>query len=193
MIVYLNTNGAQRLQFVQSYDSGHSGTSYFNEYTGKVTHITDDIAFGGNFPGVDIKHVNDTSFKGVQNGFGKGWSLNICETVSLVSGNGLAEKYKVRYRDEDGTEIYFVEETAGAELCDEAGRGMTLKLPSGSPNQYIITLKDGTKRFSTLGEVFAKYSIPTARKRRCRCQTTVPFRSPIIRGVRPPLSIREIC
>ncbi len=83
------------------------GQSYFNEYTGKVTHITDDIAFGGNFPGVDIKHVNDTSFKGVQSGFGKGWTLNICETVSLVSGNGLAEKYKVRYRDEDGTEIYF--------------------------------------------------------------------------------------
>ncbi len=146
MVVYLNTNGLNDFNSYKSYDSGHSGTSYFNEYTGKVTHITDDIAFGGNFPGVDIKHVNDTSFKGVQSGFGKGWTLNICETVSLVSGNGLAEKYKVRYRDEDGTEIYFVEETAGAELCDEAGRGMTLKLPSGSPNQYIITLKDGTKK-----------------------------------------------
>ncbi len=156
IVVYLNTTGLNDFNSYKTYDMGHAGTAYINEYTGKVTHIVEDIAYQSNFPTVEIRHVNNTARKDAQEGYGKGWSLNICESVALIpQSSGLASKYKIKYRDEDGTEIYFLENGSTTNLKDEVGRGMTLLMPSGSATTYTITMKDGTKKvFDSWGSLY---------------------------------------
>ena len=144
-VIYLNQTGLNDFNSYKNYDMGFAGNVYINEYTGKATTIVDDIAYGGNFPSIDIRHVNNTEWKDYQTGYGKGWSLNYCEYVLLLTSGDYPQKYKMKYRDEDGTELYFIGKEGSSELEDEVGRGYKVSM---STTDYPITLilKDGTKK-----------------------------------------------
>ncbi|MCI8510144.1 MAG: hypothetical protein HFJ06_16550, partial [Lachnospiraceae bacterium] len=116
-----------------------------NEYTGAVTHIVSDVSYGGNFPSIDIRHVNNTSWKDQANAYGRGWLLNISEKLSELH-NEKMPKYKYVYRDEDGTELYFIAKSSGSGFEDEVGRGLELAHTHGATYPYTITFKDGTKK-----------------------------------------------
>ncbi len=146
IVKYFNTTGLNDFNSYKSYDMGSAGTLYANEYTGAVTHIVNDVSYGGNFPSITINHVNNTSWKDNANAYGRGWLLNISEKITEISGDQLPERYRYRYRDEDGTEIYFLTKESGSGFEDEVGRGLELTHTSGATYPYTITFKDGTKK-----------------------------------------------
>ena len=104
MISYYDSTGLNDFNSYKTYDIENSGTVYFNEYTGNVTYIQNDVRYGGNRLNANINHVLNTDWKGTQYGFGLGWQLNITESIKEVTDPNLTAKgYCYCLRDEDGT------------------------------------------------------------------------------------------
>lgn len=101
MISYYDSTGLNDFNSYKTYDIENSGTVYFNEYTGNVTYIQNDVRYGGNRLNANINHVLNTDWKGTQYGFGLGWQLNITESIKEVTDPNLTAKgYCYCLRDE---------------------------------------------------------------------------------------------
>lgn len=146
-IVYRNQTGLESYQTYHSQNVGRAGTVYTNDYNGNVVLIHQDLSTPGNLMQVSVNHVYNTNDKDVDIGYGKGFRLNLSQTVNLETINGT--EY-AKYKDEDGTAHYLKKE--GSEYKDEDGLSLTLtkesngnfKMKDKQSNVLIFQNKNNT-------------------------------------------------
>lgn len=160
IIQYRNQKGLEGYWSFSSADAGNAGTAMVNDYNGNLVIVREDITSPSDLMPLSISHVYNGYMAGefftkssgkaytVEYGsdmrIGRGWKLNIQETIVPVPTNiGLVDndelKYKYIYTDGDGTEHYFLLEDG--KIVDEDGLGLTLTLDGASG--YKLTDKDG--------------------------------------------------
>lgn len=120
-IVYRNQTGIEDYLSYHTQSIGRAGTIYTNDYNGNLvlTHY-DAGTPGGRLP-VSINHVFNTNDKDKNIGYGKGYRLNLSQTIEFQTINDVVYG---KYVDEDGTAHYFKQE--GSLYKDEDGLGLTL-------------------------------------------------------------------
>lgn len=120
-IIYRNQTGIENYLSYHTQDVGRAGTVYTNDYNGNLVLTHYDVSTpGGRLP-VSIKHVFNTNDKDKDIGYGKGYRLNLSQTIEFQTINSV--EY-AKYIDEDGTAHYFKIE--GTIYKDEDGLGLKL-------------------------------------------------------------------
>lgn len=137
-IVYRNQTGLEDYLSYHTQSVGRAGTVYTNDYNGNLVLVHQDAATPGNRLPVSINHVFNTNNKGTNLGYGKGYRLNLTQTIEQQT---IDETEYLRYTDEDGTSHYFPK--SGNEYKDEDGLALTI-YPDGS--NYRLEDKNGNKR-----------------------------------------------
>ena len=140
-IVYRNQTGLEDYLSYHTQSVGRAGTVYTNDYNGNLVLVHQDAATPGNRFPVSINHVFNTNNKGTNLGYGKGYRLNLTQTIEQQTIDGT--EY-LRYTDEDGTAHYFPK--SGNEYKDEDGLALTI-YPDGS--NYRLEDKNGNKSIFT--------------------------------------------
>ncbi len=146
-IVYRNQTGLESYQTYHLQNIGRAGTVYTNDYNGNLVLIHQDATTPGNLMPVSINHVYNTNDKDIDIGYGKGFRLNLSQTINLETINGI--EY-AKYIDEDGTAHYLKKE--GSEYKDEDGLSLTLtkegngnfKMKDKQSNVLIFQNKNNT-------------------------------------------------
>ncbi|HEX2939317.1 MAG TPA: DNRLRE domain-containing protein, partial [Ruminiclostridium sp.] len=147
---YTDTQGLEDYWSTHTQDAGRAGTGYFNDYTGNVTVVENDIDESGSRLPLSLNHVFnnsaaiDGSYSSQTIKYGKGWKLDATERVFSSS----IENYPYYLVDGDGTTHYFYKDpnNSSAGIVDEDGLGLTLTVlnSSGNTNSAIqIKDKDG--------------------------------------------------
>ena len=145
-ITYRNNKGLESYWTYTSFDAGSAGTAYINDYTGNLVFIHNDMNTSGSRLPLSIAHVYNgysanEAFDLSPPAAGKGWRINMAQSVFPSTYNGLpdeaAKKYPYIYTDGDGTEHYFYKIT-NTEFLDEDGLGLSLKINQGSTNAFYV-------------------------------------------------------
>jgi RHS repeat-associated protein len=137
-ITYLNTIGLEDYWTYHALDAGLAGTGYINDFTGELTAAFTDYLLDSDRMPFALSHVYSSSRRATSQStldVGKGWMLNIQESVTSVTLNGV-QKYK--YIDGDGTEHYF-EKNSSNVWQDDSGLELTLTIGTST---YTITSKE---------------------------------------------------
>lgn len=103
------------------------------------------VHHGGRLP-VSINHVYNTNEKDTDIGYGKGYRLNLSQTIELTK---IDDNEYLKYIDEDATSHYLLKNSTTKEYKDEDGLGLIAKI---SGNNVIMEDKAGNKM------TFNKYS-----------------------------------
>ena len=135
-IVYRNQTGLETYQTYHTQSVGRAGTIYTNDYNGNVVLQHYDVSTPGNLMPVSINHVYNTNDKDIDIGYGKGFRLNLSQTINLETINNI--EY-AKYVDEDGTTHYLKKEENNI-YKDEDGLSLTLTLEGNS--NFRMTDKD---------------------------------------------------
>lgn len=139
-ITYRNQTGLEDYLTYESQSIGRAGTSYVNNYNGNLSVIHSDASTpGGRLP-ASIYHVYNTNDRTTNIGFGKGFRLNLSQTIDITKINNT--EY-ARYIDEDGTRHYFLKQGTTNKYIDEDGLGLTLTL--NSDGTFTMTDKGSNK------------------------------------------------
>ena len=159
---YRNSKGIEDYYSYTDLDGGEAGTAYVNDYTGNLVFIQEGISTSGEKAPVSVNLIYNSADKtrynyGSKPYVGKGWKLNIQQTVKSSSSYGLTgdayNTYPYVYTDEDGTEHYFMKVVDGSttKYYDEDGLGLELTKTSSS---YTITdSQDGKMTFLANGNL----------------------------------------
>ncbi len=134
IIQYRNQTGLESYLTTHTQDIGRT-TVYTNDYNGNLTLIHNDVSTPGNRLPVRINHVYNTNDKELDIGYGKGFRLNLNQTLEEQPISGI--KY-LKYIDEDATRHYFYEESGMWK--DEDGLDLTI---TASGTNYIMKDKGG--------------------------------------------------
>ena len=135
-IVYRNQTGLETYQTYHTQTVGRAGTIYTNDYNGNVVLKHGDFSTPGNLMPVSVNHVYNTNDKDIDIGYGKGFRLNLSQTINLETINNI--EY-AKYIDEDGTAHYLKKEENNT-YKDEDGLSLTLTLEGNS--NFRMTDKD---------------------------------------------------
>lgn len=126
-ITFRNQNGLEDYWSYHSQDVGRAGTSYVNDYNGNLVLTNGDVQTPGNRMPLSIYHVYNSNNAWKDIGMGKGWRLNLSQTIIRTTYSGI--EY-AKYTDEDGTDHYFQKQGTTNEYKDEDGLGLKLTLNS---------------------------------------------------------------
>lgn len=138
-ITYRNQTGIEDYLSYHVQDAGRAGTVYTNDYNGNLTLVHSDMQTPGNLMPVSIEHVYNTNDKVTNIGYGKGFRLNLSQTLEKQTIDGT--EY-IQYIDEDGTRHYFTK-ISDNHYKDEDGLALTLKLDN---NIFTMTDSSGNKQ-----------------------------------------------
>lgn len=120
-IVYRNQTGIENYLSYHTQNIGRAGTIYTNDYNGNLVLTHYDVSTpGSRFP-VSINHVFNTNDKDKDIGYGKGYRLNLSQTIEFQT---ISDVEYAKYIDEDGTAHYLKKE--GTIYNDEDGLGLSL-------------------------------------------------------------------
>ncbi len=147
LINYTNNAGLESYWTYHSKDFGRAGTVYVNDASGNATIVHGDFSLNGNRMPISLKHIYNTSYKSINEGFGYGWSLNLKQTLTFSNINGI--QYYI-YKDEDGTKHYF--QDYGAGYIDESGLNLSLTVNSDS-TKIIKDKADNILKFDSAGKL----------------------------------------
>lgn len=134
-IVYRNQTGLETYQTYHTQSLGRAGTIYTNDYNGNLVLKHEDLSTPGNLMPVSVNHVYNTNDKDIDIGYGKGFRLNLSQTINLETISGI--EY-AKYVDEDGTAHYLKKE--GNNYKDEDGLSLTAALDGN--NDFRIMDKE---------------------------------------------------
>ncbi len=138
IIAYRNQTGIEEYLSYHHQSVGRAGEVYTNDYNGNLTLIhTDAVTHGGRLP-ITIQHIYNTNEKDNDIGYGKGFRLNLSQTLELQNIGGT--EY-IKYIDEDATVHYFKKNSNTNLYEDEDGLGLTI---ANSSNDKIMTDKSGS-------------------------------------------------
>ncbi len=148
-ITYRNNKGIEGYWTYSSFSVGDAGTAYINDYTGNLVFVQSDSATAGGPLPASVEHVYnnymaDTRYSKTTPYVGKGWRLNIQQTLLSSSEFGLTgdskEQYPYVYTDADGTDHYFYKKTedGSTKYYDEDGLGLELTIGSNGNKKYTI-------------------------------------------------------
>ena len=143
-IVYRNNKGLENYWSYTSASAGIAGTANVNDYSGNLVFTSSDTATSGLLMPVTIERVYNgymanQLYKDVKPYVGRGWKLNIQQTVRTTN----IDKFPYVYEDGDGTKHYFYQKSS-SECIDEDGLGLKItKTDSG----YTISDDDGNKMY----------------------------------------------
>jgi RHS repeat-associated protein len=137
IINYVSYSGLEGYWTYRSQSVGRAGTAYINDYNGTLTIIHNDISFSGNRLPININHVYNSIEKDLDLGYGKGWRLNLSQTVTKVQGSSYYQ-----YIDDDGTAHFFYYDSAAGNYKDESGARLILTINTASSEYYKIVDKD---------------------------------------------------
>ncbi len=161
VINYRNNKGIESYWSYSTADVENAGTAYVNDYTGNLVLTNTLASISSERGSLAIQYVYNgyaagTKYTAKSNNIttsaGKGWSLNLFQTVRPSSLYGLtgddATNYPYVYTDGDGTEHYiYKDKDNGNKLVDEDGLGLTLTLSSTENWKYRISDKDGNRLY----------------------------------------------
>ncbi len=179
-IEYRNNKGLEGYWSFSSFSAGTGGAGHVNDYSGNLVYEIPLMSTISEIMPVSLSLVynsyaaNTVYVSGKENSFrttpGKGWRLNIQETVLTSEKYGLtgtaAEQYPFVYTDGDGTEHYFVKTTEKDEnqnektvYKDEDGLGLVLTDNPDKNASYQITDKqDNSWYFNAKGNLVSIYN-----------------------------------
>lgn len=146
---FVNNTGLESQWTYHSQDASRAGTGYVNDYNGNLVFVHDDISMSGSRMPVAINHVFNSNDKGSNINFGKGWRLNLSQTVTSTTFyiNGSNVLY-YKYIDEDGTVHYFQDGTSP--IKEELGADLNLT-KNGDGSFTIKDKKDNKLNFNSSG------------------------------------------
>ena len=162
-IVYRNNKGLEDYWTYSSFAVGSAGTAYVNDYSGNLTFVTTDSSTASGYAPASVQHVYNGYMAGDKYSkttpyVGRGWRLNIQQTLLPSSEYGLTgtskDKYPYVYTDEDGTEHYFYKKTEDGKTkyVDEDGLKLELTTSGSGSSKYAIKdEKDNYIYFNTKG------------------------------------------
>ena len=142
VINYRHTLGLEDYWNYSTQDFGEFGGGYVNNYSGNLVYIHNDTSYNSGINGFTLSHVYNSGNSATSGHFGKGWGLNLVQTLKSVSIEGNSN-VKYEYTDGDGTRHYFVLNSDG-KIVDEDGLGLTYTDNSASDAtlKHKITDKD---------------------------------------------------
>lgn len=165
-IVYRNNKGIEDYWSYSSFSVGSAGTAYVNDYSGNLVFVTNDASTSSGYAPASVQHVyngymanQEYSYTGPK--AGKGWRLNIQESISLSSNFGLTgdalTNFPYVYTDQDGTDHYFYKKTENGQTkyLDEDGLGYELIITTSNMSEYlkIVDDKQNKKVFYNTGRL----------------------------------------
>ncbi|MBR6918369.1 MAG: DNRLRE domain-containing protein, partial [Clostridia bacterium] len=149
VIRYLDTNGVEDYFSAHSLDAGRAGTAYINDMTGNLTVINNILSLGHGLAPINLALVynsNDSSESQTWP-LGKGWKFNYCQTIQLTPLSVDGKRYFM-YTDGDGTEHYYLENSAGGyNSTDEVDPKNKLTYNSSNYEFKLYSDNSGTKAF----------------------------------------------
>ena len=137
---YVSNSGLENYWTYHSQSIGRAGTSYVNDYNGNLILAHEDIAMTGNRLPINIKHIYNSNDFESNIGYGKGWRLNLSQTINYHGKINDIDYY--RYIDEDGTRHYFRWDAALGKYKEESGIDLTMTIGSTASEKYKIEDKD---------------------------------------------------
>ena len=158
LLTYRNHKGTEDIWDFDEIGTTSSGTAYINTYNGNLVVMHDDASTAGEKLPMRIAHIYngymaDRNMTLLKPYAGKGWMLNIYQTIRPSSAYGLtgtsAQVYPYVYMDGDGTEHYFVDTDDG--YIDEDG--LNLKLEVTSSGYTITDRSDTVMSFNSSGNI----------------------------------------
>ncbi len=172
-IVYRNNKGLEDYWSYTSLGAGTAGVAHINDYTGNLVFIHNDVSTTGLLMPISLNHVYNGYMAGdiystVKPKVGKGWRLNMMQTVKPSTDFGLsgeeAERYPYVYTDGDGTNHFFYEKPVPEgtinpypfKYDDEDGLNIklnTLVAPAGC--YEISDDKDNIMKFNAKGNIIS--------------------------------------
>lgn len=118
---YRNNSGLESYWSYHSQDIGRAGTGNVNDFNGNLVFIHPDVSTSGNRMPISINHVYNSN-NSSDIGFGKGWRLNLSQTVNKTK---ISDVTYCVYTDEDGT-IHYLKDVGNGKYEDEEGINLTL-------------------------------------------------------------------
>ena len=128
IVEYRNAKGLEDYWSFHSQSAGRAGSARVNDHTGNLVFVHPDASTPGGRNPVSVSHVYNSYDANREDGVipcGKGWRLNIAQTVK-PSPAAVAADYPYVYTDADGTEHYFIKD--GTLFRDEDGLGYRLSV-----------------------------------------------------------------
>ena len=161
-LTYRNNKGIESYWEFNNATTSDGDTIAVNTYSGNPVIIHEDASTDSTSLPVTVSHIFNGYQANEQFAFmrpytGKGWKLDIQETIRYATHYGLSgtalSNYPYVYMDGDGTEHYF-KKTKDNKMIDEDGLGLTLTMDSTS---YTITDKQGNiMKFNIDGNITMK-------------------------------------
>ncbi len=172
VINYRNNKGLENYWSYSTADVEDAGTAYVNDYTGNLVLTNTLASISSERGSLAIQYVYNGYAAGtkytaksnnVTTSAGKGWMLNLFQTIRPSSLYGLtgdaATNYPYVYTDGDGTEHYIYKETKDGKTTytDEDGLGLTFSLDSGNEtwDYRLVDKEDNRYYFNPQGNLYA--------------------------------------
>ena len=147
-LVYFDANGVEDYWDYTSQGIGRAGTASVQDFSGNFVVQRTDLDYSGSRMPAPISFTYNLSDKNTNIGYGNGWRMNYCQTVSQITVTIITDyNYETtidlsyyEWVDSDGTSIYFA--SNNGVWKDESGFGYTLTVSSTG---YTITDKKNNR------------------------------------------------
>ncbi len=147
-ITYRNQSGLEGYLSYTSMDLGRSGSVSVNNYNGNLVYTHTDLSLSGNRMPLFISHVYNVDSKDTDIGYGKGWRLNLSQTIRPVTIGNIAY---AEYTDGDGTIHHFLQDGGNYFLQTP---GIYLDLVKNADNTYTLKdSQDNEMKFNSAGNL----------------------------------------
>ena len=143
---YRNALGLESYWTTHTQSAGTAGVGYVNDFNGNLVLLHGDTQTTSVRSAVGLTHVYNAANVATDNGYGKGWTLDGCQTLLPTTGKIHESGFPYVYVDGDGTKHYFYNDNGT--LKDEDGLGLTITQESSSSSVVyyrIIKTKDGAR------------------------------------------------
>ncbi len=152
-VYYSDTVGIEPYYTYRELSAGRAGDIYIGDYTGKMTLVKTDTSVDTANISFGLSHVYNSAFgnevqprnaAGSGMHFGKGWTLDALQTVSLSD----LDFNPYIYVDGDQTQHYFYKDSSAGSNVYRDEDGLGLKLTAGSSEITITDDKDNKMVFT---------------------------------------------
>ncbi len=143
---YRNALGLESYWTNHTQSAGTAGVGYVNDFNGNLVLLHGDTQTTSVRSAVGLTHVYNVANVATDNGYGKGWTLDGCQTLLPTTGKINENGFPYVYVDGDGTKHYFYNDNGT--LKDEDGLGLVITQESSSSSVVyyrIIKTKDGSR------------------------------------------------
>ena len=143
---YRNALGLESYWTAHTQSAGTAGVGYVNDFNGNLVLLHGDTQTTSVRSAAGLTHVYNVANVTTDNGYGKGWTLDACQTLLPTTGKINENGFPYVYVDGDGTKHYFYRDNGV--LKDEDGLGLTITQESASNSVVyyrIIKTKDGAR------------------------------------------------